>query len=322
MNVSEYIASGILEVYILGELPTTEATEVEDMAATHSEIRKEISQIQKTFEVLANQLPVMPRATLKADILDQLAPVSSETNQPTESVADAAQRGAAQPDAAQRSAAHRSAAQRSAAQPTNIPSSTQSTAQPTPKASGKQRSLLPFQLGIAASILVALLSMAAALYFRSQWQETEQELSQLVAQNQEIASQYETASQRAERLEDDLSIVSSPDFQQVALAGTDSFPNSSAKVYWNQGSAQVYLNAGNLPAPPSDKQYQLWAIVDDQPVSAGLVNLEPGSDTSPLQAMRSDIANAAAFAITLEPRGGSKSPTLEAMYVLGNVADS
>ena len=181
--------------------------------------------------------------------------------------------------------------------------------------------MLPFQVGIAASLLIAVASAIAAFYFRSQWKETEQELDQVVAQNQEVASQYETASQRAQQLENDLSVVESPDFQQIALAGTDVSPESSAKVYWNRTSSQVYLNAGNLPAPPNDQQYQLWAIVDDQPVSAGVFDLT-ADGPSPLQAMSSNIENAAAFAITLEPRGGSESPTLEAMYVQGAVADS
>ena len=206
----------------------------------------------------------------------------------------------------------------SALRPTPAPvtSRTRDTVQPT-----KQRNMLPFQIGIAASLVIALLSAAAALYFRSQWKETEQELDQVVAQNQEVASQYETASQRAQQLENDLSIVDSPDFQQIALAGTDVSPESSAKVYWNRTSSQVYLNAGNLPAPPNDQQYQLWAIVDGQPVSAGVFEMT-SEDRSPLQAMSTSIENAAAFAITLEPRGGSESPTLEAMYVQGTVADS
>ncbi len=82
LNISEYIASGILEVYVLGELPPAEATEVENMAANHSEIREEISRLQETYEALANQLPVMPRATLKDDILNRLAPIDAETTQP------------------------------------------------------------------------------------------------------------------------------------------------------------------------------------------------------------------------------------------------
>ena len=302
MNTSEYIASGVLEVYILGDLPPAEIAEVEDMAARHPEVRQELSRIEETCEVLAHQLPVTPRASLKNEILDKLAPISSENVQTKK-----------QPDVA------RQPASKVSESPSAKP--TKSKTDVAKKPVGNQRSLLPFQLGIAASLLVALISAAAALYFRSQWKETEQALDQALAQNQEIASQYETASQRAEQLENDLSIVSSPAFQQVALAGTDAFPESSANVYWNQEASQVYLDASNLPAPPNDKQYQLWAIVDGQPVSAGVFDLT-SDDRSPLQAMSSSIANAAAFAITLEPRGGSESPTMEAMYVLGNVADS
>lgn len=274
-------------MYVLGELPSAEASEVEVMATSHPEVQQEIAFIQNTYEALAHQLPMTPRPELKSKIIEQLtgtvpsvAAVSKET-----------------------------------------PSSSNGSVATSTEPPTRQRSLLPFQLGIAASVVVALLAAGAAFYFRSQWKETEQELDQVVAQNQEVATQFETSSQEAERLKNDLSIVESPDFQQIALAGTDLSPSSSAKVYWNRNSSQVYLNAGNLPTPPDDQQYQLWAIVDGQPVSAGVLDVDR-DEQSPLQAMSSDIADAAAFAITLEPRGGSESPTLEAMYVLGNVADS
>ena len=309
MNVSEYIASGILEVYVLGELPASEATEVEDMAARYPEIRQEIVQIQNTYEALANELPVSPRPALKDEIMNRLVGKEEATSDASETPPSAEEPTAKTSPSGE--------AVRSTSHTEEV--SPRSSAASAP--SGKHRSMLPFKLGIAASVVVALLSMAAALYFRTQWKETEQELDQVVAQNQEIASQYESTSQRAQQLENDLSIVESPDFQQIALAGTDLSPESSAKVYWNRTSSQVYLNAGNLPAPPNDKQYQLWAIVDGQPVSAGVFDLT-ADGRSPLQAMSSSIQNAGAFAITLEPRGGSESPTLEAMYVQGAVADS
>ena len=309
MNTSEYIASGILEVYVLGELPASEATEVEDMATRHPEVRQEITQIQDTYEALATQLPVSPRPTLKNEIMDRLLGAAgtadaTKTFSPSESEATPS----ANVVGPKPTKPHATTA--------SIPSKTQGNLQPA-----KQRNMLPFQLGIAASLVIALLSAIAALYFRSQWKETEQQLDQVVAQNQEVASQYETASQRAQQLENDLSVVESPDFQQIALAGTDISSESSAKVYWNRTSSEVYLNAGNLPAPPNDQQYQLWAIVNDQPVSVGVFDLTADGRT-PLQAMSNSIDNAAAFAVTLEPRGGSKSPTLEAMYVQGAVADS
>ncbi len=69
----------------------------------------------------------------------------------------------------------------------------------------------------------------------------------------------------------------------------------------------------NLPTPPTDKQYQLWALVDGKPVDAGMI-----TDLEDLQAMK-EMPEAQAFAITLEPKGGSVNPTLEQLYVIGNV---
>ncbi len=90
-----------------------------------------------------------------------------------------------------------------------------------------------------------------------------------------------------------------------------------ATVYWDSRSKDVYLLVNNLPKPASQKQYQLWAIVDGKPVDAGMVDLS-GSQDNMLLKMR-NIPEAQAFAITLEKEGGSPSPTMEAMYVLGKV---
>ena len=62
--------------------------------------------------------------------------------------------------------------------------------------------------------------------------------------------------------------------------------------------------------------YQLWAIGPDGPVGIGLVN--PGERFT-LQQMQA-VAEAGSFAITIEPKGGSQSPTLEKLVVLGEVA--
>ncbi|MGB3777077.1 MAG: anti-sigma factor [Tunicatimonas sp.] len=295
-----------MEVYLLGELPAAEQAEVETMAARHAEVRDELSRIEATYAALANQLPVTPRPGLRDEILAKVTGDTAKTSVPAKS--------AAQPDVAQPNVARPNVARPSAAQP----SAAQTSESRAPQA--KQRRLLPWQLGVAASLLIAVLSAAAAWHFRGEWKEAEQQLQLAQAQNQEIASQYETASQRSERLENDLSVVSSPEYQAIALAGTDVSPESTARVFWNAGAEQLYLSPGNLPEPPTDKQYQLWAIVDGAPVSAGVFEVTP--DDSSLQTLSSQIAQASAFAITLEPRGGSPSPTMEAMYVQGAVADS
>ena len=76
------------------------------------------------------------------------------------------------------------------------------------------------------------------------------------------------------------------------------------------------LDVQNLPAAPTGKQYQLWTIVDGKPVDMGMLDPE---FSNRLLRMKSSSPNAVAFAITLEKAGGSPSPTMDEMYVMGKV---
>ena len=62
MNIEEYISSGVLESYVLGELSASEIQEVEQMAAKHSEIKEEINQIELSLEKLAFKTAIDPMA--------------------------------------------------------------------------------------------------------------------------------------------------------------------------------------------------------------------------------------------------------------------
>lgn len=274
MNIEEYIASGILELYVLGELSPAEMAEVEEKSARYPEVQQELDRIQDTLRHLALQSAVDPRPALKNDILDQIE-------------------ASATPAADNQSL----------------------------KNTGKQSKTISWlQYGIAASIALAIVATLAAFYFRSQWKSTEQLLNSLQAQNQQIAQQYEAASHEVQQLSQDLSIVSDPDFRAVKMEGLEPAPNSVALVYWNPNSNQVYLKVDEMPVNSSDKQYQLWAIVDGKPVSAGVFDVT-NNEPQQLIAMQ-DISDASAFAVTLEPQGGSESPTMDAMYVMGEVASS
>jgi anti-sigma-K factor RskA len=100
------------------------------------------------------------------------------------------------------------------------------------------------------------------------------------------------------------------------MNGTDLSPEAVASVFYNPASGASLIDVGSLPVPPSDQQYQLWAIVDGAPVSMGV--FEVNTDTSGLQPV-AYVENAQAYAVTLEPRGGSETPTLEQMYVIGEI---
>jgi anti-sigma-K factor RskA len=61
-----------------------------------------------------------------------------------------------------------------------------------------------------------------------------------------------------------------------------------------------------MPAPPTGKAYQLWLIHGTAPTSAGVMAAGANSGTALLPA----INGADALGVTLEPAGGSLTPTL------------
>ena len=89
-----------------------------------------------------------------------------------------------------------------------------------------------------------------------------------------------------------------PENKKIALLGTKASPNSKAVIYWNKESGDTYVNTAALPAAPDNQQYQLWAMVDNKPVSLGVI-----SKDSTFNSMQ-QVKNATAFAITLEHIGG------------------
>ncbi|RYE18361.1 MAG: anti-sigma factor [Sphingobacteriaceae bacterium] len=86
-------------------------------------------------------------------------------------------------------------------------------------------------------------------------------------------------------------------------------------IAWNPEKNKLYINkkGSGLAVNDKDHQYQLWAIRKLKPVSLGVFDI--GQKDSIIQSMMS-IDKAAAFAVTLEPRGGSEKPTLKQMVAM------
>ena len=167
---------------------------------------------------------------------------------------------------------------------------------------------------ILSVLLIGALGWGAWLFSDNSNQE--EELStlneKLVVQEQEC----ETIENDNKILEEQLRLIRTASNRVIRMKGTDKAPDAIATVYWNEDAQKTYLDVNNMPAPPSDKQYQLWAIVDGTPVDMGVFDLD--ITVAALQEVP-HVANAQAFAVTLEPKGGSVAPTLTEMYVIGEV---
>lgn len=168
----------------------------------------------------------------------------------------------------------------------------------------------------AASIALFLLSSLLSFHFYNKWQVAEEKLSSVMASEQVLARNFTRTSLLLQMQESALSILRNPDVKTIKLEGVEAHPEASMMVYWNPRQQQVYVDAVTLPPPPSGKQYQLWALKDGKPIDAGLIEVSDGKLS--FQKMK-NIPAAQAFAVTLEPAGGSRVPTLEQLTVMGKI---
>jgi len=170
--------------------------------------------------------------------------------------------------------------------------------------SSRSSGLLKF---LAAASIVLLVAMAY-LYFQ-----TRQENRDLSGANDRLRDKVTETDSLLKRIAGEQKAISDSNTLVVNMVGTRSAPKSSANVYWDSTSSKVYLIVRNMPQLPSDQQYQLWALIDGKPADLGVFD---ANDQKVILQMK-NTRKAQAFAITIEKKGGSSSPTLEKMQSLG-----
>jgi anti-sigma-K factor RskA len=121
------------------------------------------------------------------------------------------------------------------------------------------------------------------------------------------------------RKEELLKVLASRQIEVTVMNGLQTNPVGYGKIIWDPEKRTAILQVSNLPAVPSNKDYQLWVIKGKQPISAGVFAVR---DKAPSFFKIENLAvtdpkEIAAFAITLEPKGGVASPTGE-MYMAGS----
>jgi hypothetical protein len=165
------------------------------------------------------------------------------------------------------------------------------------------------QRAIAVSVLLLMGSIILNFYFYSKAVSSRKDYTTLLAQQSSLTAKNEA-------MEASLKTIKSPEVKHVVMEATGKMPGAMATVYWDTRTKDVYLMVNNLPQHSPDKQYQLWAIVNGKPIDAGMLE---SSDPDKMLLKMHNIPEAQAFAITLEKKGGSPTPDMEAMYVLGKV---
>lgn len=279
MDVKAYIESGILETFALGQASAQETQEVACLSKIYPEIAEHLKQAEADLGDYAKQYQVEPPKALKQNILSAIADVAQE--EPKEAAPQT--------------------------QKTEIPKD-----KTEPKVIPLNENLSPvkkkYNLGMVATIFFAIALAGITFTYNSKSTKQGLEIESLAKTN---SSQEQTIA----NINNQLNELLSPEMTLVKMAGTEKYPAAFASVYWNSASGDVILNTKTLAELPTDKQYQLWVLVDGNPVDMGVV---PTENAEHLIAMKATSAGQH-FAITIENKGGSVSPTLEEMVVFGSV---
>lgn len=146
-------------------------------------------------------------------------------------------------------------------------------------------------------------------------------LSFVINLDQKIKVQQKTITlleNEAEKNKELLNVLTSREIEVAIMNGLEINPTGYGKIIWDPGRRAAILQISNLPPAAKDKDYQLWVIKENKPISAGVFNVESETNNfykiENLTEVKKESINA--FAVTLEPKGGVVQPTGK-MYLVG-----
>lgn len=105
-----------------------------------------------------------------------------------------------------------------------------------------------------------------------------------------------------------LEVLDGPQVRMAALTGQEGF-TGSGRVVVDPESGEAAIVLADMRDPGAGKTYELWAIrANEPPEPAGLLDVRGDSHVARVDTVPRP-RDVVAFAVSIEPAGGSKSPT-------------
>lgn len=271
-DIKAYIESGILELYVLGDVTPAEKLQVEAMASSHPAIKAELEEIERSMEAYAEHNAVEPPENLRNRVLNSVL-----TNLGDDRMFD---KGDSIKD---------NVVALRADKPNNF-----------------------YKYAFAACLALLIASGVALMNLYNKLQESKSQIAVLQTDKQHFANQVNF-------VESELGVLRDTTYKFLKLNATPKAPAGAAvSIAWSKQKHKIWVDMASLKMPVNDRahQYQLWAIVAGKPVDLGVFDSAP--DSTGMKEMKTIAAiKTDAFAVTLEPRGGSENPTMDQMMVIG-----
>jgi anti-sigma-K factor RskA len=166
----------------------------------------------------------------------------------------------------------------------------------------------------------AILFMGGIMWMLKQTNELNNSLQVTTTENTVLKGEKESVENQLAENNEVLEVLRSKEYQAYTLPGNQAVaPEAFAKVYLNKTQNIAYIDIKGLPTPPRGKVYQVWSLKMEPltPTSVGLISAE--NETSEGIYKFVNFPDPEAFGITLEPEGGSETPTLSQLYTLGMI---
>ena len=284
MNDKANISDGSTELYVLGLFNESEKLEFEQSCNQDPGLVADRRDFEEKLEKFALENAELPPVAVKGKILEAISnPVSSRNQDSVKS--DLSQNHASNPPKTYH----------------NMENST-----------GSVRSSGWLRFAAAASIILAV---GFAWFGYKSYDQNKT----LTDANNDLKAKLNSTDSILGQIVAEQKVVKDPNTTVVNMVGTKVAPKSSANVYWDSASSNVYIVVKNMPDLPTDKQYQLWALIDGKPKDLGV--FDATANNKVILKMK-NTQKAQAFAITIEQKGGSPSPTLDKMQSLGKLSQT
>lgn len=115
-----------------------------------------------------------------------------------------------------------------------------------------------------------------------------------------------------------IAMMTDPTAQHMTLVGTKTPPQPQVKTIYQRDKGHVLLIANNLPELPADKTYELWLLpMSGAPKPCGTFKTDWRGYHMMVHNAETAGIDAKGFAVTIEPEGGSQTPTMPIVLAPG-----
>jgi len=184
----------------------------------------------------------------------------------------------------------------------------------TPKNSSPSDSGIQSGFG-AWRAIAALLGLGAVLFGFMFWQKNTA-LNSLQSEHFALRDSCDQTTQQLTAQLEILRQLTFPDNRIIPFQATPGFASTDLYLHYNAVTKRNFIQVRNLPSLAANQSFQLWSLKPDQAPEPLTVFEIPSNGLIEV----AFVAGTDTYAITIEPRGGRETPTLENLIGTVSVA--